>query len=723
MTGSIQILYVQDDEEFADLTTTSIRQEDERFAITSVRDARSAQNHLAVEKVDCVVSDYNLPEQNGIELLNSVRKEYPDLPFILFTGEGNEEVASEAISAGVTDYFDKHSGGEQFKLLANRIASAVENYRRQHSLERQKDLFKKTQELANVGAWEHNLLNGEIYFSDEIYDIYGVDSEYEPDPEADIERFYHPNDRDTVREATRQAVEVGEAYDIEVRITAADGSKKWVRTTGEPTFEDGECVRIRGTIQDITEQADQQRELQLLRQSIDDADVSMTLADPSQDDQPLVYVNNAFEELTGYSANEVLGRNCRFLQGEDTDPAKVATLREAINNEEQVTVDISNYRKDGEKFWNRLAVKPIYDESDRLVRYLGTQKDITTRKRRTEELIEERRLMNQAFNTLDDLFYVLDENGCFQRWNNRVPEVTGYSDAELSDMHALDVFSQDESPKIADVIKRVLNGHQVTVQADLITADNLTIPFELSGAQLTDSDGTTTGLVGIGRDITERKERQEYLELVGRVLRHNLRNDMNIIRGQAEILCEELTGDNQILAEKIIQISDDLTNMAEKERELADLLQEDPNYTKIDINQLLKRIKEDMHAKYPSAKIEVTCPDNVSFHASTQFGRAIEEIITNAIVHNDAPSPEVSVEVTAGEAESVITIADNGPPIPEMEREILMDGGNRTPLYHASGLGMSLIRLVVTRSGGTIRFAESPTTGNKVILEIPDSVR
>ena len=84
----------------------------------------------------------------------------------------------------------------------------------------------------------------------------------------------------------------------------------------------------------------------------------MTISDPSLPDNPLIYANNGFEELTGYSAEEVIGRNCRFLQGPDTDEKSTEIIREAIRNERACTVQILNYKKDGTPFWNRLSITP-----------------------------------------------------------------------------------------------------------------------------------------------------------------------------------------------------------------------------------------------------------------------------------------------------------------------------------------------------------------------------
>jgi PAS domain S-box-containing protein len=124
----IRILHVDDDPDFADLVTTALEREDERFAVETVTSAEEGVDRLS-EDVDCVVSDYEMPGTNGIELLKTVRERHPTLPFILFTGKGSEAVASDAISAGVTDYLQKCSGMEQFELLANRITNAVEQTR------------------------------------------------------------------------------------------------------------------------------------------------------------------------------------------------------------------------------------------------------------------------------------------------------------------------------------------------------------------------------------------------------------------------------------------------------------------------------------------------------------------------------------------------------------------------------------------------------------------
>ncbi|KXX66199.1 PAS domain-containing protein [Marichromatium gracile] len=115
----------------------------------------------------------------------------------------------------------------------------------------------------------------------------------------------------------------------------------------------------------------------VLSQILDTCVNGITLSDPDQDDNPIVYANAAFELITGYGREEILGRNCRFLQGEDHDQEGVAQIREAMAGNHPVTVTLRNYRKDGSRFYNRFTIRPLFDREGRLIYYLGIQHDVT----------------------------------------------------------------------------------------------------------------------------------------------------------------------------------------------------------------------------------------------------------------------------------------------------------------------------------------------------------
>ncbi|WP_049923195.1 bacterio-opsin activator domain-containing protein [Halopiger djelfimassiliensis] len=132
--------------------------------------------------------------------------------------------------------------------------------------------------------------------------------------------------------------------------------------------------------------------------TIDEAPVGITISDPGRDDNPLVYVNDAYQRITGYGFDEVVGRNCRFLQGEDSDEDAVAEMAAAIDEQRPVTVELKNYRKDGTEFWNEVTIAPVRNDRDEVTHYVGFQNDVTARKEAQLQL--ERRT--------DELEYILD---------------------------------------------------------------------------------------------------------------------------------------------------------------------------------------------------------------------------------------------------------------------------------------------------------------------------
>ena len=138
--------------------------------------------------------------------------------------------------------------------------------------------------------------------------------------------------------------------------------------------------------EEIRERQQKEEELRLSNQAIAASSNGIVIADAREPDMPIIYINPAFERMTGYEAEEVIGRNCRFLQGEDKDQPALDELREALREGKCCTVILSNYRKDGTFFWNDLSISPIYDNSGNLTHFVGIQTDITERKVAQEAL-------------------------------------------------------------------------------------------------------------------------------------------------------------------------------------------------------------------------------------------------------------------------------------------------------------------------------------------------
>ena len=370
-TDSVRLLHVDDDPAITELTATYLERENDRISVTTATGAEEGLDVLATDEIDCVVSDYNMPGTNGIEFLEAVRREYPDLPVILFTGRGSEEIASEAISAGVSDYLQKGGGADKYALLANRVRNAVQKRRNERARERDQVIITEaTDAILVVGPGatvQYATPSTEAVMGRPAADLRGTDAS----------ELIVPADRERVMaEFAALVAAPGGHRTVEFRHDRPDGVRIWIEARGRNLLdrEPVDGIVIYGC--DVTDR--KEREVELRRQSriIEGAPIGITCSDPSREDNPLVYANAAFEALTGYEFAEVVGRNCRFLQGERTDPASVAAMRDAIDAREPITVDVWNYRKDGTEFRNRVTISPIEDEDGEIAQFVGFQQSL-----------------------------------------------------------------------------------------------------------------------------------------------------------------------------------------------------------------------------------------------------------------------------------------------------------------------------------------------------------
>ncbi|WP_227133719.1 receiver/sensor box histidine kinase [Halorubellus salinus] len=241
----------------------------------------------------------------------------------------------------------------------------------------------------------------------------------------------------------------------------------------------------------------------LLERAVDQADIGITIADTRTDDEPLIYVNEGFARMTGYPVDEAVGRNCRFLQGEETDPETVATLRAAIENEESASVDIRNYRKDGTPFWNHLDISPIFDD-DELTHYFGFQRDVTERKRLQDELHEQNERLSDFASVLShDLRNPL---AVAQGQLDAVDDAdVAAAEEALARMDSLitDVLALAREGEVVEATERVSLGEVGTYAWSMVEIDGLELDVPADVVVQADRERLVSVLENLFRNVAE----------------------------------------------------------------------------------------------------------------------------------------------------------------------------------------------------------------------------
>lgn len=276
----------------------------------------------------------------------------------------------------------------------------------------------------------------------------------------------------------------------------------------------------------------------------------MLITDPRQDDNPIVFVNRAFSKLTGFDHDEIMGRNCRFLQGPDTDPAEVAKLRDAIAVRTPVEIELLNYRKDGTTFWNRLLVSPVFDGDGEIAYFFASQFDVTLERERLAQLVQDRdALEGEVARRGAELIasearlrfalkagrmgsWSLDlqsermiaSEGCKENFGRPLDQPFTY--AELKDV----VHPDDRERRDAAIEEAIFTSGPLDVEYRILTAAGEERWVQIRGQADYRADGTPLSMLGVSQDITDRKRAEEHRTLLANELSHRVKNSLAMVQ-------------------------------------------------------------------------------------------------------------------------------------------------------------------------------------------------
>ena len=721
---AVRVLHVDDDAAFASTTAAFLERASGNIDVETVTSGAAALDELADGAYDCVVSDYRMPGRDGLELLRAIRAEDPDLPFLLFTGEGSESIASEAISAGVTDYLQKETGTDQYALLANKIENAVERHRTERELKRRERSLARAQRIADLGSWDLDLETGELRWSDQIYRIFDVDPDEFAGTYEEFLAFVHPEDRDAVEAAVDAALTDGREYRIDHRIVRPDGTERLVHERGEVRYEDGEPASMSGIVQDITERTRRERELRESRRTYEQLFDSITDMVLVHDfDGEFLEINETSRDRLGYDREE---RD--DLTIEDLHPADVDIGREELRerfDDGPTTFESVFQASGGEEIPVHVSATTIDYYGERAV--LAVARDVTERNARQRELERSRDLLAKTEQLTDAGGWEYDPGAESLRWTDgvrRLHEVPPDYDPTLE--AAVDFYHGDDAARIDDFVRRALEeGRAFDEVLRLETAEGRQRWVRAVGDPYPE-DGEVTLLRGAMQDVTERVERERDLErtteelaVLNRVVRHDIRNDMTVALGWLELVSDHVDDEGADALARAVDAGRHVVELTEVARDYVRLIVEEqqPEIDAVDLQRVVEDVLTRRRELYPGADFTVDVPP-VTVAANGMLASVFTNLLNNAVQHNDRERPTVSITAETDEGTVRVRVADDGPGIPDGRKERVF-GRNQGGLDSVgTGIGLYLVDSLVAKFGGDVWVEDNQPRGAVLVVEL-----
>ena len=386
MPQPIRILLIEDDHDDAKVVMDEIRNGNLPVSIEHIETRQAALAALDTGEWDLIVTDFGLPEMSGLDVINWVRERKLDVPVIVVSGTIGEELAVLTMHAGAHDFITKGS--------LSRLNPAIERELQEQEIHRQRwqaeaalveseSNFRQLTETIPEVFWLIECDKQQmIYLSPALESVWErPPAQFMNQPEQLLETV-HPEDYDRVK---RRVSEQGwKGLNMEYRIILPDASVRWLNTRSFPIYGDaGEIVRIAGLTSDISERMHLRQEREMMSRALEQTADAVMITD---EEALIVYVNPAFEALTGYAADELMGKSPSLLKSGFQDPAFYRAMWSNISNGIPYTDIFINRRKDGELYYEAKTITPIRDVNGAISHYVSTGKDITDRLKSKERL-------------------------------------------------------------------------------------------------------------------------------------------------------------------------------------------------------------------------------------------------------------------------------------------------------------------------------------------------
>ncbi|MEF8785316.1 MAG: PAS domain S-box protein [Haloarculaceae archaeon] len=690
---TITVLLVDDDEEFASLVADYLDRE-YGFEVTTETSPETALDRLMRDSaINCIVSDYAMPEMDGLEFLEAVADRFPDLPFVMFAGQGSERVASRAIQLGADDYLEKDTGETRYELLARRIDNCVTITRQQQKLQ---DIY------AAIEHAGHAMLvtdaDGTItYANPTMEDVSGYSlEELRGETPAILRSGEH--DQEFYRDLWGTILS-GEVWEGEVINEHKKGHQYVIDQTISPISNDGTITGFVAINRDITVRKRRERNLTFFEQAIEQVGTGIAAYDA---EGTIRYSNEAYADILGTTPEALTGQSIttvnpvfeaeRFDEYWDSFDSGETRHQEGVNQrfDDGKTVPVDTVTT---------HVTVGDDEY-----HVGTIQDITARKERERELKMFREAVEQAGHAV----IVTDASGTIEYVNPAFEELTEYDREEaIGETPAILNSGEHDQEFYRDLWGTILSGD--VWKGELINQRKSGEKYVIDQtiAPLEDDNDEITHFVAINRDITELKEQErelkrqnERLEKFGRTVAHDLRNPLNVMDAHLDMATkaddpETAHAEIQRAIDRMTELIDELLALAKQGKTVLDPTPASLEavattaWNQVDTKIMCLEVTEDRSLLMDDARVR----------------EVFENLFRNAREHAGADAT-----VRVGPLSDGFYIEDDGPGIPPEEREDVLKSGFTTS-KDGTGFGLAIVCQIANAHDWTVTITESQDGG------------
>jgi len=505
-------------------------------------------------------------------------------------------------------------------------------------------------------------------------------------------------------------------------------------------------------VDDLSEKREIEKKLNIKNEALEATHNSVVITDSLKKDNPIIFVNRAFEKLTGYSASEVLNKSCRFLQNDDNDQKGLLILNKAMAAGKKCQVEVRNYKKDGTLFWNEISISPIRNEEGELTHFVRIQNDITNRKKTEQEIRHFLKIFDDSLNEI----YVFDaERLKFSHVNYGAQKNSGYTLRELKKLTFKELISgmpEERLPEILSPIKQNTKK-KITLEMLFKRKDGTTYPTEVH--LQSSSLGNRIMIVAMVLDISERKDYTQNLEktvaLRTRELNealikekelndlktkflsmvsHEFKTPLSTILTSATLVGKYNTATQQDVRDRHLKsitgavhrltgILNDFLSLERLEKgkevyRLADFsLSKVVNEVIYDANMLLKTGQR------------INYPSNIEDLIIHQDEKIISLTLTNLLQNAIKYSPEgteITLKFEFSKRDIRFHVIDEGMGIPEEDQKHIFDRYFRADnvlLTQGTGIGLNIVKSHIDNLGGDISFKSVEGKGSEFTVVLP----